>query len=70
MLGNLMAIICANLLNQFGKRHARYSDKGRLSNADKGISTNPIDASSGHDGTYCRRGHDRDLFIYVWNTRA
>ncbi len=46
VLGNLIAIICASLLNQFGKRHARYSGKGRLSAADEGIFTNPSDASS------------------------
>ncbi len=46
VLGNLIAIICASLLNQFGKRHARYTGKDRLSAADEGISINPSDASS------------------------
>ncbi len=35
VLGNLMAIICASLLNQLGKRRPRYTGQGRLYAADE-----------------------------------
>ncbi|UAW64960.2 2-hydroxycarboxylate transporter family protein [Mycoavidus sp. HKI] len=46
VLGNLVAIICASLLNQFGKCHVRYSGQGRLYAADDDALAKPTDASS------------------------
>lgn len=40
MLGNLTAIICAALLNQFGKRYHHYSGRGRLHKSDHSVLAN------------------------------
>ncbi|UUM20907.1 2-hydroxycarboxylate transporter family protein [Mycoavidus sp. SF9855] len=46
VLGNLVAIICASLLNQLGKRYARYNGQGRLYDAEDSMPAEPINTSS------------------------
>ncbi len=46
VLGNLVAIICASLLNQLGKRYARHNGQGRLYDAEEGVPAESITTSS------------------------
>ncbi len=46
VLGNLMAIICASLLNQLGKRRPHYTGQGHLYAADEDASVKPAKAST------------------------
>ncbi len=46
VLGNLMAIICASLLNQLGKRRPHYTGQGRLYDADEDATAKPAKAST------------------------
>ncbi len=46
VLGNLMAIICASLLNQLGKRRPHYTGQGHLYAADEDASVKPTKASA------------------------
>ncbi len=46
MLGNLIAIICASLLHQFGKRYARYNGQGRLYDIQDDVLVKPANTSS------------------------
>nr|WP_232534459.1 2-hydroxycarboxylate transporter family protein [Mycoavidus sp. B2-EB] len=46
VLGNLVAIICASVLNQLGKRYSRYSGEGRLYDVEDDVLAKPINTSS------------------------
>ncbi|GAM51938.1 malate Na(+) symporter [bacterium endosymbiont of Mortierella elongata FMR23-6] len=46
VLGNLVAIICASVLNQLGKRYSRYSGQGRLYDIEDDVLARPIHTSS------------------------
>ncbi|MCX8567146.1 MAG: citrate carrier protein, CCS family [Glomeribacter sp. 1016415] len=45
VLGNLVAIICASVLNQLGKRYSRYSGQGRLYDVEDDMPAEPINTS-------------------------
>ncbi|KAF9396911.1 hypothetical protein CPC16_004244 [Podila verticillata] len=46
VLGNLMAIICASLLNQLGKRRSHYTGQGSLYTADEDVPAKPSKVST------------------------
>ncbi|WP_232034116.1 2-hydroxycarboxylate transporter family protein [Mycoavidus cysteinexigens] len=46
VLGNLVAIVCASVLNQLGKRYARYSGQGHLYDIKDNVPAKSINTSS------------------------
>ncbi|WP_370576616.1 2-hydroxycarboxylate transporter family protein [Mycoavidus sp. B2-EB] len=46
VLGNLVEIICASVLNQLGRRYSRYSGEGRLYDVEEEVLAKPINTSS------------------------